>query len=251
MDRLIHTALSTLRISSHGDTIHANNLAQASVPGFRRDLETVSQVKFLEGSDQLRSRAFTIREPGNAFSPDSGEIRHTQVSTDVAINGDGYFIIQREDRVPELSRRGDLRVNPENQLVDGANALMLDNNLQPITLPQFRDIAIGEDGRITITPIGGEPGETVEAGFLGTTLAEGAALGKSEDGGIRLADGTLPVADQRSQILNGALETSNVNPVEELVDTLKRQREYELNVKLISIARDLDEAGASIMRMPN
>ena len=86
---------------------------------------------------------------------------------------------------------------------------------------------------------------------MGTTLAEGVVLEKSVDGGIRQLDGTVPPADQQSQVLNGALETSNVNTVEELVQTIRRQREYELNVKLISIARDLDEAGASIMRMAN
>ncbi len=251
MDKLIHTALSTLRISSLGDTLHASNLAKASVPGFRRDLEAASEVKVLDGRYQLRSRAFTIRGTSSAFSEKQGEIRFTGLSTDVAINGPGYFIIQQEGGDPYLSRRGDLRVNANNQLTDGVGALMLDNGLQPINLPPFRELSIGEDGRITITPIGAEPGETEQMGFLGTTLAEGLELQKSADGAIRLPDGTVPPADQQPQILNGALETSNVNPVEELIDTLKRQREYELNVKLISIARDLDEAGASIMRMPN
>lgn len=251
MDRLIHTALTTLRTSNHGDTLHASNMAKASVPGFRRDLEAASEVKLLSSDDTLRSRAFTIRDPKSKFSDEQGEIRFTGLVTDVAINGQGYFIIQHDGRDPHLSRRGDLRVNSDNQLTDGVGALMLNNELQPIVLPPFRDISIGEDGRITITPIGAEPGEVVQAGFLGTTLAEGVELEKSIDGAIRQPDGTVPPADQQPQILNGALETSNVNPVEELVETIRRQREYELNVKLISIARDLDEAGASIMRMAN
>lgn len=251
MDRLIHTALTTLRTSNHGDTVHATNMANASVPGFRRDLEAASEVRLLDSENTLRSRAFTIRETKSIFSEEQGEIRFTDLTTDVAINGPGYFIIQHDGRDPHLSRRGDLRVNAQNQLVDGVGALMLNNELQPIILPPFQDISIGEDGRITITPIGAEPGEIVQAGFLGTTLAEGVVLEKSVDGGIRQPDGTVPPADQQSQVLNGALETSNVNTVEELVETIRRQREYELNVKLISIARDLDEAGASIMRMPN
>lgn len=251
MDKLVHTALSTLRITNHGDTLHASNMANASVPGFRRDLESANEVRLLQNDDNLRSRAFTIRGTKTAFSDDQGEIKFTGVVTDVAINGRGYFMIQHDGRPPHLSRRGDLRVNTDNQLTDGAGALMLNNNLQPIILPPFRDISIAEDGGITITPVGAEPGETVQAGFLGTTLAEGVELVKSADGAIRQPDGAIPPADQQPQILNGALETSNVNTVEELVETIRRQREYELNVKLISIARDLDEAGASIMRMPN
>ena len=81
-------------------------------------------------------------------------------------------------------------------------------------------------------------------------MAENVPLEKSLDGAIP-PDGTIPPADQQAKILNGSLETSNVNTVEELVENIKRQREYELNVKLISIARDLDEAGASLMRMPS
>jgi flagellar basal-body rod protein FlgF len=251
MDRLIHTALTTLRLSNHGDTLHASNMAKASVPGFRRDLEAASEVRLLASTETLETRAFTIRDTRNNFSEKQGEIQFTGLGTDVAINGQGYFIIQHDGRDPHLSRRGDLRVDANNQLTDGVGALMLDNELQPIVLPPFQDISIGEDGRITITPIGAEPGEVVQAGFLGTTLAEGVVLEKSIDGGIRQPDGTVPPADQQSQILNGALETSNVNVVEELVETIRRQREYEMNVKLISIARDLDEAGASIMRMAN
>ena len=251
MDKLVHTALTSMRLSNHGDTLQSSNLANASVPGFRRDLQAAQEVRLLASEDHLRSRAFTIRDTKNIFSEEQGEITFTGLATDVAINGQGYFIIQDGERAPHLSRRGDLRINAQNQLSDGVGALMLDNNLQPIVLPPFQDISIGEDGRITITPVGAEPGDTIVVGFLGTTLAQDVPLEKSLDGAIRQPDGTIPPADQQAQILTGSLETSNVNSVEELVENIRRQREYELNVKLISIARDLDEAGASLMRMPN
>ena len=72
--------------------------------------------------------------------------------------------------------------------------------------------------------------------FLGTTLAENIPLEKSLDEAIRQPVGTIPPADQQAKILNGSLETSNVNTVEELVENIKRQREYELNVAYCHIA---------------
>ena len=70
-------------------------------------------------------------------------------------------------------------------------------------------------------------------GFLGTTPAENIPLENLWMGLFAIRWDNLP-ADQQAKILNGSLETSNVNTVEELVENIKRQREYELNVKLIS-----------------
>ena len=66
MDKLVHTALTSMRLSNHGDTLQSSNLANASVPGFRRDLQA-AEVRLLAGEDHLRSRAFTIRDTKNVF----------------------------------------------------------------------------------------------------------------------------------------------------------------------------------------
>ena len=72
---------------------------------------------------------------------------------------------------------------------------------------------------------------------------------KSGDSNIRFIDNRDIQPDQEAQIAQGYLETSNVNPTEELVEMLHRQRHYELNVRLMS-RLELDESGASIMRLP-
>jgi flagellar basal-body rod protein FlgF len=51
--------------------------------------------------------------------------------------------------------------------------------------------------------------------------------------------------------MQNALEASNVNPVEELVFSMEMQRQFEINMKLISAAKDLDEGGAQLLRLPN
>ena len=82
----------------------------------------------------------------------------------------------------------------------------------------------------------------------GTAISK---LIKDIDGEIRLVGGGVPAPDQNSVIAQSFLEESNVNAVEELVDTLSQQRQFEINVKLIKKASDLDSAGAKLMSLPS
>ena len=74
---------------------------------------------------------------------------------------------------------------------------------------------------------------------------------KFRDGEIRLEDGSLPQMDDNIQVVSGHLEMSNVNITEELVQSIEDQRQYEINIKLISSASEMDEGGATLMRMPS
>ena len=116
----------------------------------------------------------------------------------------------------------------------------------------YRNISIANDGIITIEPLNAEPGQQVVVGQIGTTQgSEEAKLVKSLDGFIRTEDGGVPEPDQQSRIISGFLEGSNVKSVDELVSGIEQSRSYEINVKFISTAKELDEAGSSLMRMPN
>ena len=61
----------------------------------------------------------------------------------------------------------------------------------------------------------------------------------------------MPLVDGVPTIVQKHVELSNVNITEELVNTIEDQRAYEVNIKLITSAQEADEAGASLMRMPN
>ena len=77
------------------------------------------------------------------------------------------------------------------------------------------------------------------------------SLVKSLDGYIRTEKGGIPDPDQLSSIVSGFLESSNVKSVDQLVAGIEQSRAYEINVKFITTAKELDEAGASLMRIPN
>ena len=118
-------------------------------------------------------------------------------------------------------------------------------------MPPFRKIIVAENGNLLIEPLNGEPGVNQLIGSIGLVSGEGLDLRKTEDGEIRNADGSPLEADQNVKVKQGFIEASNVSSVEELVASMSYQRSYELNLKLIKIASQLDEGTASLLKLPN
>jgi flagellar basal-body rod protein FlgF len=83
------------------------------------------------------------------------------------------------------------------------------------------------------------------------TSAIDVQLKKFPDGEIRTANGAVPEIDQTPRVIQYNVELSNVNITEELVNSIEDQRQYEINIKLISTAQELDEGTSSLMRLPN
>ena len=142
-----------------------------------------------------------------------------------------------------------MSVSSERQLVNGAGALVLNQNLQPILVPPFRKMIVSEGGQLMIEPLNGEPGVTENLGQIGLVSGEGLQL-KEDDGEIRPINGEI-LPDQNVEIKQGYVEESNVNAIDELVASMGYQRSYELNMKLIKTASELDENTASLLRLPN
>ncbi len=251
MDRMIHTALNSVRTIDTLRSVSAQNLSNVAVPGFRRDIPNPADSAFMMEMNKLSPRAFALESGKDNFSNTPGHVNATDVDTDVAIVGDGYFYVQNDGGDPGLSRRGDLSVDGTGVLRNGAGQIMLDDTLAPINVPPYREIQISEMGEILINPIDAEPGQFQPVGVIGTTSATGADLRKGIDGLIRAADGTVPAADQSAKLAQRFLEGANVDPVEELVYSLELQRQFELNIKLIKNAEELDQSGSELLRLPN
>ena len=253
MDRNIHIALNNMRNIASELRVNAQNMANMNVPGFRSDLSVTRQAQFVEAFDQFRSRVYSQQADTALFSSESGNLQNTGDDLDVAIRGDGYFFIEPAAGGDiALSRRGDLGYDAERFLTDGAGNRILDTGLAPIQLPEARRIVIQETGQIDLEPFGAPEG-TLVPGPIWTTLAEGSVLAKSLDGHIRAADGAdaLPQPDQRARLSQGSLESSNVNSIASLVSNIESQRHFEMSVKFIALAQEIDEATSQIMRLPN
>ena len=261
MDRMAQTALNSLKMLMENQTATSHNLSNLSTPGFRQDIVTDFGSIYLNRQNGVEPRIVSSRNVGG-FSIQQGTMDFTKNPLDAAIDGNGYFVIQpKNGGTPSLSRRGDFQTSENGELLDGAGNKMLDGGLQPLVLPAFREITISPQGEIFIVPIGAEPDALPQnVGLIATfTPEENDNLKKTLDGHIRIEsepneNGVTEVIDiqpnQQAKIVAGYLEKSNVNAVEEMVNTIDQQRKFEMHVKFIQMAEELDSVGASLMRMP-
>lgn len=251
MDRMVHTALNALKVMRDTRTTQAQNLANQSTIGFRRDLGNEGHSYFLGNFETAKARAFQLEEGPSGFSQRPGHVSTTGEPLDVAVADTGYFFIQNPDGSRSLTRRGDMSPNDNGELEIGSGELILDVNMSPITLPPNRSIVISEIGDINYELADGPPGVFEYLTTLATVEPDAnTKLRKDANGHIMTPDGPLPAPNQQARIVQGALEGSNVNPVDELIKTMEVQRQFEFGLRMVNTAKEMDEAGARLMRMP-
>ena len=250
MDRSIYTALNSMNILRDNQSVTAQNLANISVTGFQKDIQINFASVYLDRDKGIDPRVLALQEPGG-FDSTPGPIQQTGAPLDIAVDGAGYFIVKPANGQTALSRRGDFTVSADGTLRDGTGTQPLSVDLEPITIPPHRKISISGDGIIEIEPLNAPLGQTVRVGQLATTFGSEVPLAKTIDGFVRPFDGSIPEPDNRTILLSGFLEGSNVQSVDELVTGIDQSRSYEINVKFISTAQEIDEATASLMRMPS
>ena len=250
MDRSIYTALNSMNILRDNQSVTAQNLANISVTGFQKDIQINFASVYLDRDKGIDPRVLALQEPGG-FDSTPGPMQQTGAPLDLAVDGSGYFIVKPANGQVALSRRGDFKVSADGTLRDGTGTQPLSVDLEPIIIPPHRKISISGDGIIQIEPLNAPIGQTVNVAQLATTFGSEVPLAKTIDGFVRTVNGTIPELDNRTRLLSGFLEGSNVKSVDELVTGIDQSRAYEINVKFISTAQEIDEASASLMRMPS
>ena len=250
MDRSIYTALNSMNILRDNQSVTAQNLANISVTGYRKDVSINFSSVYLDRDKGIDPRVMALQEPGG-FDNTPGPMQQTGAPLDLAVDGSGYFIVKPENSEISLSRRGDFTVSADGTLRDGTGTQPLSTDLQPITVPPHRKISVSGDGIINIEPLNGPIGQTVRVAQIATTFGSEVPLAKTVDGFVRPVDGSIPTPDNRTLLLSGFLEGSNVKSVDELVSGIEQSRAYEINVKFVTTAKEIDEATASLMRIPS
>ena len=250
MDRSIYTALNSMNILRDNQSVTAQNLANISVTGYRKDVSINFSSVYLDRDKGIDPRVMALQEPGG-FDNTPGPMQQTGAPLDLAVDGNGYFIVKPVNGEISLSRRGDFTVSADGTLRDGTGTQPLSTDLQPITVPPHRRISVSGDGIINIEPLNGPIGQTVRVAQIATTFGSEVPLAKTVDGFVRPVDGSVPTPDNRTLLVSGFLEGSNVKSVDELVSGIEQSRAYEINVKFVTTAKEIDEATASLMRMPS
>ncbi|WP_116969401.1 flagellar basal body rod protein FlgF [Blastomonas sp. UPD001] len=247
MDKMIHINLKAMQGIMNRQTAIANNMANADTTGFRAEIVN-ARALYVQG-DGLASRASTSEAVVGA-DMHGGTVETTGGELDIALNGDALLGVQAMDGAEAYTRRGDLMVNESGLLTTGDGFPVLGQG-GPITLPPADKISISGNGTISIVPRGGDANQPpVEVGKLKLVSPQGSEIKKGLDGLFRVpGDGALP-EDPDATVTTGALEGSNVNMTQALVDMIEASRAWETQVKMLTTAQEMDDGGASIMRMP-
>ena len=249
----LHVARTGLDAQNTKMRVIANNLANVNTTGFKRDradFETLAYQQMIAAGDNSDSEnkfatglnlGSGVSLQGTSKINTQGTLTETGNALDMAIEGSGFFQVQRPDGSIAYTRAGNFSVTAEGTVVT-SDGLPL---IPQITVPEgATSVTVGNDGTVSAT-LQGEAtptqlGQIELATFMnaaglsaigGNLLVESAASGTPQVGVAGL--------EGRGSIRSGSLETSNVNVVEELVDMIETQRAYEVNSKMISATDEM------------
>lgn len=245
MDRLIDVARTAMRGAMARQTAIANNLANANTAGFRAEIYNAS-TRWV-GGDTFNTRAESVDQVIGADMK-SGAVTATGNPLDIALEGKGLIAVQASDGSEGYTRRGDLRVNESGLLTTGDGNPVI-GSAGPITLPPADSVSIAKDGGIWIVPQGGQIDQQVQVDTIRLVSAQGSTVAKGTDNLFREANGGVLPEDPFARVTSGSLEGSNVDATSALVQMIEASRGWETQIKMVQTAKDIDSAGASLMRL--
>ena len=243
----IYSAASAMEMAELKHEVIANNLANANTAGFKRDnlpVESFSMVlnqqlanEIPDGPSSYNARSVTdFRQ---------GFVAVTAGKFDVAINGKGFFSVEDEQGNRFYTRDGSFGTNSEGVLVNNSGYPVMGGGGE-ITIPA------SVSGPIVIDSEGGiYAGETLLDQLNVSDFADRSQLAKIGGNLYRAPAGVEGEESEEYSIQQGALEKSNVNVVNEMVEMISNSRQYEAAQKMIqsqdsTLGKMIDQVGASV-----
>ncbi|GAA6134903.1 flagellar basal body rod protein FlgF [Oceaniserpentilla sp. 4NH20-0058] len=246
MDRALYIAMSGAKQNTIGQAAEANNLANVSTTGFRRDFEQARSMPVF--GDYYPTRAYAMEErPASDFNP--GTLIHTGRDLDIGIDNQGWIAVQDSNGEEAYTRRGDLRVDQLGRLINGEGLQVMGVG-GPLVVPPYEKLEIAGDGTISIQALGDDPAVVADIEQLKLVMPDLTEMEKGEDGLFRMRGqepGDVQPFDPTVRVESGHLEHSNVNAVQSLTQIMSLHRQYELQVKMMSTADENAQVTQSIM----
>jgi flagellar basal-body rod protein FlgG len=228
--------------------VTANNLANVSTTGFKRSRAVFEDLLYQTlrqpgAQSSQQTQLPTGLQIGTGVRPVSteriftqGNLQQTSNDKDVAIQGSGFFQVLLPDGTTGYTRDGSFQTDSQGQLVTSSGFVV-----QPaITIPaDAQSLTIARDGTVSVTQPGSSAATQVGTLQLATFANPAGLESKGENLYIETASSGSPNANTPGTngaglLVQGYVETSNVNVVEELVNMIQTQRAYEINSKAIT-----------------
>ena len=178
-------------------------------------------------------------------------LRYNQCPIAVPFATRGWISVLDHTGKEGLTRNGNLKVDQNGMLTNASGHLVLGENDAPITLPiPLSKIEIGRDGTISVLPQGAPAEEFQAVDRIKLVKPNDQSLFKDTNGLFRHKTPNQPYeADATVSLQTGAIEGSNVNAVGEMTALIDLQRQFEMQVKMMSTAEEMDKSSDSLLRM--
>ncbi|ATM78003.1 flagellar biosynthesis protein FlgF [Serratia fonticola] len=250
MDHAIYTAMGGARQTLEQQSVTANNLANASTPGFRAQLSALRAVP-VDGPSMQTRTLVAASTPGADMS--QGPLNYTGRPLDVALQQDGFLALRLPDGTEAYSRNGSIQISSTGQLMVQGVPLMGDGG--PIEAPPQAELTLAADGTISALNPGDPPNSISQIGRLKLVKADAREVVRGDDGLFHL---TAEAQQQRGnqlpndpdvRIMPGVLEGSNVKPLETMVDMIANARRFEMQMKVIHSVDENAQRANSLLSM--
>jgi flagellar basal-body rod protein FlgG len=248
MIRSLYIAKTGLEAQQTNLDVVTNNLANVSTNGFKKSRAVFEDLLYqnvrqpgAQSSQQTQLPSGLqigtgVRAVATERIHTQGNPQQTGNSKDVMINGSGFFQVLMPDGTTAYTRDGSFQTDSNGQLVTSSGYVLQ----PPITVPSNAlSMTVGRDGTVSVTTPGTvaptQIGSIQVSNFVNPAGLE--SLGENlyaETGASGTAQANTPGTNGSGVLMQGYVETSNVNVVEEMVNMIQTQRAYEINSKAIT-----------------
>jgi len=245
MDKGLYVAMTGAQATLRAQAAVANNLANKDTAGFKAERFGTQAFEIPGAGLPTRVDALTAAA---GYDATGGALLATGNDTDIALRDGVWLGVADASGREALTRGGELRLSPNGVLTTAAGRPVLSEAGAPLAVPPHSKLSIGQDGTVSIQPLGQGPETVATVGRLRLGQVERPEqLERGEDGLMRARE-PLPQATGNA-LSTGALEGSNVDTAATLVDMIDAQRGFERRTKLISTAEQLDQSSARLMSL--
>lgn len=220
----------------------ANNIANVNTTGFKADTALFEEFIMPGASagqfSRQDRRMSYVHDRSTYIDPSQGSIQHTGAPLDVAIEGEGYFVVQTP-RGERYTRAGSLQINADGQLVTSEGHSVQGENGPIIFQALDTGIMISKEGTITVREGGDTRSDAVRGKLRIVTFDQGQQLHK--DGGATFSAPADAVARDVEQptVIQGAIEKSNVKSIIEMTRLIEITRTYTQVAGILQNQHDL------------
>jgi flagellar basal-body rod protein FlgF len=233
MEQALSATASRMDSLKQSLNLIASNIANSQTPGYKRSVAAFGEVlreASQRGAGESESKWIALSK--KHLDTSQGPIRRTGRPLDLAIRGEAFFVLETAQG-RRYTRKGHLYLSRQGELTDAAGNLYLGEG-GPLRVPaEPAQITVARNGQVLAD---GEPVGKLRL----VKIAESSSL-VSEGGSIFRCEGERPTAATESEVIQGAVEQSNVEPTGEMVSLIDVMRSYEACTRILKRMEELNK----------